>query len=196
MPKTYDEIAPHYDNAIRPLERWFLASLRGRALRLIPDGAQILEVGAGTGLNFVFYPVTARGVATEPSQEMLRFASHKPRPAHIRLLQSCAEDLPFASNAFDAAFATLVFCSLTSPQRAFAELRRVVRSGGTVVLLEHVRPANLLGPVFDLLNLLTVPLFADHFNRRTAAAAEQAGLEVISVEKHKLGILNLILCRV
>ena len=194
--RTYDEVAPHYDAAIRPLDRWFLARLRSKTLSYLPNDARILEIGAGTGLNFVYYPDNALGVATEPSREMLALAARKQRPMGVKLLQSCAEALPFHNGTFDAAFATLVFCSVKSPAEAFHELRRVVRPGGTVLLLDHVRPDGLLGPLFDLLNLLTVPLFDDHFNRRTADEARAAGLNVLKVEKSLLGIINLITCRV
>ena len=194
--RTYDDIAPHYDKAMRPLDRWFLARLRATTLRYLPEGARVLELGAGTGLNFVFYPTNMEAVATEPSSGMLRLAKEKKKPERVRLIQSCAEHLPFKSNSFDAAFATLVFCSLARPAKAFSELRRVVKSGGTVILLEHVRPSGLLGPFFDLLNLITVPLFDDHFNRRTAAEAQANGLELIKVERSLLGIINLIACRV
>ena len=194
--RTYDEVAPHYDAAMRPLDRWFLARLRASTLSHLPDDARVLEIGAGTGLNFVYYPVNARGVATEPSREMLRLAALKRRPSGVKLLQSWAEALPFQDGAFDAAFATLVLCSVKSPAAVFKELRRVVRPGGTVLLLEHVRPNGLLGPVFDLLNLLTVPLFDDHFNRRTADEARDADLNVLKVEKSLLGIINLITCHV
>lgn len=193
---TYDRIAPRYDRAVRPLERWFLARLRANTLRYLPEGARVLELGAGTGLNFVFYPTNTVGVASEPSSGMLRLAAEKERPDKVRLVQSCAEQLPFKNNSFDAAFATLVFCSVANPDEAFNELRRVVKAGGTVLLLEHVRPNGLLGPVFDLLNLITVPLFDDHFNRRTADTAEAAGLKVMKIEKSLLGIINLIACRV
>jgi hypothetical protein len=71
-----------------------------------------------------------------------------------------------------------------------------VKPGGSVILLEHVRPSGLLGPVFDLLNLVTVPLFDDHFNRRTTTAAQLAGLSILRVEESMLGIINLIVCRV
>jgi phosphatidylethanolamine/phosphatidyl-N-methylethanolamine N-methyltransferase len=194
--RTYDDIAPHYDAAMRPLDRWFLARLRATTFRYLPEDARILEIGAGTGRNFVYYPTSTLSIASEPSREMLRIASEKKRPDHTRLIQSCAEQLPFADDCFDAAFATLVFCSLASPKKAFAELRRVVKSGGTVILLEHVRPNGLLGPVFDLLNLVTVPLFDDHLNRRTADEAEANGLQKIKVERSLLGIINLIACRV
>jgi ubiquinone/menaquinone biosynthesis C-methylase UbiE len=194
--RTYDDIAPHYDNAMRPLERWFLAHLREKTLGDLPEGASVLELGAGTGRNFVFYPKNGVGVATEPSGEMLRIAREKTRTDNVKLVQSCAEQLPFKDHTFDAAFATLVFCSLARPEKAFDELRRVVKPGGTVLLLEHVRPGGLLGPVFDLLNLITVRLFDDHFNRRTAAAAQTAGLKIVKIEKSLLGIINLIACRV
>jgi SAM-dependent methyltransferase len=249
-PHTYDAVAPHYDRAIRPLERLLLRRLRAATLHALAadsnasndgnggssdggdgsgsdasdassdggdesvgahnsvggyssvgggvrkGGVRILEVGAGTGLNFAHYPRGVSGAATEPSREMLRRAREKTRPAGIRLVQNSAEALPFADDSFDAAFATLVFCSVASPPEAFAELRRVVRAGGRVVLLEHVRPEGLLGPVFDAFSFFTVRLFRDHFNRRTAEEARRAGLRLLRVERHALGIIQLIVCEV
>jgi len=201
-PPIYDAFAPHYERALRPLERLILARLRAATLRALGDGRdeggqiRLLEIGAGTGLNFPHYPPGAYGAATEPSREMLRLAQRKSRPAGVRLVQNSAEALPFADDTFDAAFATLVFCSVASPSRAFAELRRVVRAGGRVVLLEHVRPDGLLGPVFDALSCLTVRLCKDHFNRRTAQEARRAGLRIVSIQPHALGIIQLITCEV
>ncbi|MDQ1558195.1 MAG: hypothetical protein QOD32_1255 [Pyrinomonadaceae bacterium] len=255
QPPIYDAFAPHYERALRPLERLLLTRLRAATLRALTndddhtrnvgdvnnddgnnsgnnddgnnssdsddnngddsDGSnnsdggsshgdshqrfngRLLEIGTGTGLNFPHYPPGAHGAATEPSREMLRRARLKPPPAGVRLVQNRAEALPFADDTFDAAFATLVFCSVASPPRAFAELRRVVRAGGRVVLLEHVRPPGLLlGHAFDALSFFTVRLFDDHFNRRTAADAERAGLRLLRVEPHALGIVQLIVCEV
>lgn len=191
----YDSFASYYERVMSPLQRWGLLGLRVETLNRLPPG-RILEIGAGTGLNFVHYPPDARGVATEFSREMLKIASTKQKPAGLQLLQNRAEDLPFQNHSFDAAFATLVFCSVESPAKAFAELRRVVRPGGTVMLLEHVRPRGILGPLFDLLNVFTVRLFDDHVNRRTAKLVSEAGLEVVEVKSRLLGIVNLIKCRV
>jgi ubiquinone/menaquinone biosynthesis C-methylase UbiE len=192
---TYDEIAPHYEGISR-FEQRFFPTLRAEALSLLPTDSRILEVGTGTGLNFVHYPSGVSGVASEPSSEMLKLAQLKERPANITIVQNRAEQLPFADASFDAAFATLVFCSVRSPSDAFMELRRVVRRDGLVILLEHVRPKGLLGLIFDVMNLVTVPLFDDHMNRRTAAAAKSAGLEVLEIRSRAFGIINLITCRV
>jgi SAM-dependent methyltransferase len=229
QPPIYDAFAPHYERALRPLERLILTRLRAATLRALVGnsdggggsgdgksdggddgsggdnacdnnakggGGRLLEIGAGTGLNFPHYPPGARGAATEPSREMLRLAQTKPRPANVSLVQNSAEALPFADDAFDAAFATLVFCSVASPPLAFAELRRVVREGGRVVLLEHVRPTGLLGFVFDAISFFTVRLCEDHFNRRTAEEARRAGLRIVRIEPHVLGIIQLIVCEV
>jgi ubiquinone/menaquinone biosynthesis C-methylase UbiE len=195
-PPVYDRLAAHYDRFVGPLERRLLARLRRRAFAELPARGLLLEVGAGTGANFPLYPREASVAATDVSAEMLRRARQKPCRASLRLVQARAEELPFAGSAFDAALATLVFCSVESPARAFAELRRVVRPGGRVVLVEHVRPAGPLGPVFDALTLLTVPLLEDHFNRRTAAEAARAGLRLLRAEPHALGIFQLIVCEV
>src|SRR5678816_3769328 len=121
----YDDFAERYEGVMSPLQRWGLLGLRIEVLRQLPAG-RILEIGAETGLNFVHYPEDASGVATEFSREMLKIASTKTRPEGLQLLQNRAEDLPFRNHTFDAAFATLVFCSVESPVQAFAELRRVV----------------------------------------------------------------------
>lgn len=200
---VYDRAASYYDRWMRPCERAGLARLRARAVAEVAPalagsegGGRLLEVGAGTGGNFPFYPAGARAACVEPSREMILRASSKPdRPAGSLLVRSFAERLPFAAGAFDAALATLVFCSVGSPAGGLAELRRVVRGGGRVVLLEHVRPAGLLGYAFDALSLVTVPLFDDHFNRRTSDEARRAGLEVLKVENYLLGVVQLIVCR-
>jgi ubiquinone/menaquinone biosynthesis C-methylase UbiE len=194
---VYDRIASAYDRAMRPLERMGLSRLRARVLAEIPESARVLEVGAGTGLNFPFYPRACTPACVEPSREMILRASAKSdRPVGALLVQARAEELPFDEDTFDAAFATLVFCSVASPARAFAELRRVVRRGGRVALLEHVRPRNPFGYLFDALSLVTVPLFEDHFNRRTSEEAQHNGLAVERIENHLLGVVQLIVCRV
>lgn len=190
----YDRFAAGYDRAFAPFERRFLSAWRRETLALLPENASILEVGAGTGLNFGFYPTCKHAVASELSLQMLLRAKEKAGP--IEPVQADAQELPFDNDSFDAAFATLVFCSIPDPLKAFAELIRLVRPGGRIVLLEHVRPEGILGPVFDVVSLISVALIEDHFNRRTAKLAAEAGLKVLETRRKAAGIVNLIVCEV
>ncbi len=192
----YDSLAPYYDRVMRLPERWLYARLRTITFAALPEDARLLEVGSGTGANFPFYPRGTRGAASELSFAMIERARGKEPPAGVHLIQSAAERLPFADASFDAAVATLVLCSVTSQPEVFGELRRVVKPGGTIALMEHVRPKGWLGYLFDLLNIMTVALLDDHFNRRTAEEAARAGLSVQRIEPYARGIFNIIICRV
>src|SRR5436309_15504510 len=95
---------------------WVTARARGR----------VLEIGAGTGLNFSYYQDDARVVAFDPDPEQLdEVDSSEARAHHVRLAQASAEDLPFPDAAFDAAVGTLVFCTIPNAARALAEVKRV-----------------------------------------------------------------------
>lgn len=197
MPQPiYDKLAAGYERAFAPFERWFLARWRQETLSYLPADARILEIGTGAGANFQFYPKCENATASELSFKMIEIAASKKESKNISLLQANAEDLPFAANSFDAAFATLVFCSIKDPRKAFLELQRVTSNRGKVVLLEHVRPPGLLGILFDGLNVVTAALIEDHFNRPTAQLAGYAGLKVVEVKRKAWGIVNLIICEV
>jgi ubiquinone/menaquinone biosynthesis C-methylase UbiE len=144
----------------------------------------ILEIGAGNGLNFAYYsPETVEQVeAIEPSGTMLSYAQPRadeaPVPVHIT--QASVENLPFADQHFDSVVVTLVFCSVGDPQRGLSEVRRVLKPGGTLLMIEHVRAHNA---VLVLLQNLYTPLsrrFNDncHWNRETAKTVEQAGFRI------------------
>lgn len=188
----YDRFAAGYDLLLAPLEKRFLSSWRSETLALLPRGARLLEIGAGTGLNFRHYPPCEVAAASDVSREML--SRSRGRTDSIELVQADAQRLPFGEDSFDAAFGTLVFCSIPDPMLAFEELRRVVACGGRIVLLEHVRPSGFLGGCFDLLSVATVALIDDHFNRETAALASASGLRVIEVRRKAGGVVNLIVC--
>lgn len=175
---------------LAPIERRYLGKLRRETLGNLPANSRILEIGAGTGANFEFYPSCSHAVASEISIKMLEIA--KGKTTSIDLVQADAQDLPFPANYFDAAFATLVFCSVPQPAKAFAEIKRVLKPGGKIVLLEHVRPNGLLGPFFDILNVLSVALIDDHFNRRTADIVREAGFLNVTEKRSLAGILDLI----
>jgi SAM-dependent methyltransferase len=104
----------------------------------------VLEIGAGTGLSFPHYPAAVEEVvALEPDEGMATRAARRAGESErrITLVAGSAEDLPFEDASFDWAVAMLVFCTVSDPARALAEVRRVLRPGGGLLFLEHVRSA-------------------------------------------------------
>jgi ubiquinone/menaquinone biosynthesis C-methylase UbiE len=156
----------------------------------------VLEVGAGTGLNFAWYDPARveRVLATEPDSAMLTYAQERLSQARIplTLTQASVEALPFAENTFDSAVVTLVFCSVSDPIRSLQEIKRVLKPEGTLFLFEHVRSQNALtASVQDALVPVTTRLFGHcHWNRNTERAVQEAGFQVTQV-RHLGGRWNL-----
>lgn len=159
---------------VEPLRRELLAQAHG----------VVLEIGAGTGLNFALYTTeqVTRVEAIEPDSAMLNYARKRLSLARVplTLTQAPAEALPFADGTFDCVVATLVFCSVGDPARGFQEIRRVLKPGGTLLLLEHVRAkASFPARLQDLLVPLTTRLAGNcHWNRDTSQAVSTAGFQI------------------
>lgn len=95
----YDKFARSYDKALAPFEKRFLSGWRKETLAYLPENSNILEIGAGTGLNFRFYPNCRRAAASEISHKMLAIAKEKTENENLSLVQADAETLPFAANS-------------------------------------------------------------------------------------------------
>jgi len=192
--RRYDRQARFYDYMEAPWELLIYRGLR-RQLWAHVHGATILEVGVGTGRNLTYHPSGARLIAVDLSPRMLRRAAARARGlgSDVDLLLADAQRLPFRDGAFDAGVATFVFCSVPEPVAGLQEMNRVVRGGGRVHLLEHVRAANpVVGRLMDLLNPLWVRLTGANINRDTVGNVARAGLEIDSVESRSLGMMKLI----
>lgn len=123
--------------------------------RLVSDlTGVVLEIGVGTGANLPHYRKATQVVAIEPNppraQQAHRVAKRCKIPIAVHL--AIAEALPFASGSFDHVVSSLVFCSVHDPRQALHELRRVLRPGGVLHMVEHVRPqtpllANVAGAI-------------------------------------------------
>jgi ubiquinone/menaquinone biosynthesis C-methylase UbiE len=128
-----------YDRLTEGFERRFAEK---RWLELSPASGRVLEIGAGTGWSFRHYPEgVTEVVALEPDDGMRargeRRAAESGRP--VRLVRGSAEDLPFEDDSFDWVVSMVVLCTVADPERAFAEIRRVLRLGGSLLFAEHVR---------------------------------------------------------
>ena len=189
----YDRYPQAYDRLLSPFENRFLSEWREEIVSFLPPAGPIIEIGAGTGLNFKHYSDISHLVATDISLAMLRRAHH--RDSQVRLVQTDACRLPFEENSFSSAIGTLILCSVKDPNGVFSELRRVVVNGGSIVFLEHVRPEGILGRIFDFMNPGTTFLFDDHINRRTPELLADFGFQVTGLKKKAAGVFNLIQCR-
>jgi phosphatidylethanolamine/phosphatidyl-N-methylethanolamine N-methyltransferase len=113
----------------------------------IKPGEQILEVGAGTGLSFPFYPKNCRVVGIDLTGPMLKKGHERIRRFglfHIHLQQMDATQLAFADDSFDAVLAAYVMTAVPNPRAVLSEMCRVCRPGGRIVILNHFTNGNLL----------------------------------------------------
>lgn len=178
-----------YDVITRGAEKKFLGAHRASLIGGV--GGRVLDVGSGTGANFGYYPRDTEVVGIEPDPHMLKRAQTKAerlgRP--VKLLAESAEELPFPDGSFDAAVATLVFCTIPDLDRALGELRRVLRQGGRLRFLEHVRAET---PGWAHFQDCMVPLWKRigagcHPNRDTVKAIEKAGFRMQELTRYAFG---------
>jgi ubiquinone/menaquinone biosynthesis C-methylase UbiE len=144
----------------------------------------VLEIGAGNGLNFAFYEPerVERVEATEPDSAMLGFARARAAKARVpvNLTQAPVEKLPFADESFDSAVVTLVFCSVGDPERGLREVRRVLKPGGSLLMVEHVRAHGAIAATMQNIITPITKLVAGnrHWNRNTEKAVIEAGFQI------------------
>jgi ubiquinone/menaquinone biosynthesis C-methylase UbiE len=135
-PSSLRGTAALYDLVLALGERRSMRALRA-AILARADG-RTLEIGAGTGLNLPHYPAAVTELTlTEPDGEMARRLRRR-AGAHAVLLAG-ADALPFADDRFDTVVSTLVLCTVPDAEAAVAELRRVLRPGGSLLFIEHLR---------------------------------------------------------
>lgn len=191
MTDVFDHIATGYDLGMLPLEVAVLRRLRRRAFPKVRG--RVLELGVGTGVNLPLYPPDATVVALDHSAPMLRQSLRRQRRARVWAVQADAHHLPFPADAFDAVTGSLLFCSVAEPARALAEIRRVLRPGGRLLLVEHTRGKGLGALFTDSLNPLWLAWNGVcRLNRETSRLIREAGFRVIREEARILGIFRLL----
>ena len=173
-----------YDRQIARTEK---AGLRVFRQRLLAGASgDVLEIGGGTGANLPCYgPAVGSLTITEPQPPMLRrleraVQAHRPG---TRVLRAPAEDLPFDDDSFDVAVSTLVLCGVDDQPRALRELHRVLRPGGRLLFIEHLRSDDPgLARLQDRMNWLNRLVVCCDCNRRTLDSIHGTGFAVTQVQ--------------
>jgi ubiquinone/menaquinone biosynthesis C-methylase UbiE len=179
--------AAGYDTFQANMERNFLGRIR--AEMLAGATGRVVEIGAGTGANLQHYPRSIdEVVCTEPEEPMARRLSRKAEQSdlNVTVVHAPAEQLPFEDDSFDTAVATLVLCTVSDPARSLAEIHRVLRPGGRLIFVEHVRsPEPGLAKWQDRLHPLWVRFgHGCHCNRPTL---ESIAASPLRLESHRRG---------
>jgi SAM-dependent methyltransferase len=154
----------------------------------------VVEIGAGTGSNFIHFPATTSSVvAVEPENYLRRFAQARADGARIPISvrAGVAERLPVPDKSCDAAIACLVLCSVSSQVEALAEIRRTLRPGGELRFLEHVRAPGFrkarAQEFLDRSRAWPTLVGGCHCARDTVTAIESCGFEITRIRRLVIG---------
>jgi SAM-dependent methyltransferase len=167
------------------------AGLAGYRANLLAEASgDVLEIGGGTGANLPYYgPSVASLALVEPAPAMLKRLDRKARATAptAKVLRAPAEDLPYDDATFDTVVSTLVLCSVPDQPRAVAELRRVLRPGGRLLFLEHVRSDDpKLARMQDRMNVINRLVVHCDCNRPTLDTLRAGGFEITAVDHSSL----------
>ncbi len=157
-------------------------------------GESVLFVAAGSGLNFANFPPHRDIVAIDVNVEALRRARSRAESydGNLRLMKADVQKLPFEKASFDTIATASTFCSVPSPHQGLSELYRVLKPGGRLLMLEHVRSCNpLIAFEQDMMNLAVRYLGSD-VNRETVGAVREAGFVIDRIRSAYLDVFLMI----
>jgi ubiquinone/menaquinone biosynthesis C-methylase UbiE len=187
--RSYDKQMGFWDRKLfRDTREWICGRARG----------DVLEVAIGTGLNLDRYPDGVRLTGIDFSPEMLAHARRRADRLgrSVDLREGDAHALEFPDESFDTVVCTFSLCSIPDDRRAVAEMVRVLRPDGRLLLADHVVstawPARMLQ---RLLELVTIPIGDEHFRRRPIRHVRAAGLSIEQHERFTLGIVERLAAR-
>lgn len=182
--ERFDRDMAFWERILFPGDReWACGQARG----------EVLEVAVGTGRNLDHYPADAHLTGIDLSPKML--ARARQRAADVRpdtdLLEADAQQLPFDDAGFDTVVCTFSLCSIPDDRAAVAEMARVLRPGGRLILVEHVAsPSPPVRAVQWLIHQVTYRLACEHMLRRPRRVLAATGLAPVHGERRKLGIVD------
>jgi ubiquinone/menaquinone biosynthesis C-methylase UbiE len=189
--RVWDKTAPGYDKQIAFFEKnWFSGGrewLGGRAR------GEVLEVAIGTGRDLPHYPADVTITGIELSPVMLAIANQRAKDLgrDVDLREGDAEQLAFDDASFDTVVCALALCTIPHPVAALDEMRRVLRPGGHLLLLDHI--GSNWPPVYAaqwLLERITIANAGEHFTRRQLPLVTAAGFQVVETERLRAGTVE------
>ena len=190
--KAWRKNADRYDRMIGWWERRMFGEDNrpwacGRA-----DG-RVLEVAVGTGLNLPFYDAGVSLVGVDLSPEMLAIARRRADEAgrDVDLREGDAHDLDFEDASFDSVVSTFSLCNIPDVDQAVSEMHRVLRPGGRLILVDHIRSS--VKPVLwvqKAAELLTVRMDGDHLTRRPSRNVVRQGFDITESERFAWGVVE------
>lgn len=150
------------------------------------------EVAIGTGLNLPYYPSDVKLTGIDISSEMLAAARIRATELKIpaELEEGDAQDLPFPDATFDTVISTYAMCSIPDEVHTISEMKRVLREGGRLILVDHIRSS--VKPIFWLQRLLELRPKRDkgELTRRPLLHVQAAGFEIQASDRLRAGIIE------
>jgi ubiquinone/menaquinone biosynthesis C-methylase UbiE len=194
--RYWDKHSASYDKQMGFFDRHLFGD--SRAWVCAQATGDTLEVAVGTGLNLPFYPEQVRLTGIDFSPAMLAIARERAtglgRPADLREADAMA--LPFPDGSFDTVVCTFSLCAVPDDGRAVAEMYRVLRPGGLLLLADHVAGGSSpVRAIQKVMELVTVPLQGEYFLRRPLRHVQAQGMEIVRRDRFKAGITERLAAR-
>jgi ubiquinone/menaquinone biosynthesis C-methylase UbiE len=194
--RQYASEASAYDRSSALSERWLLGAGH-RAWACSRATGRTLEVAIGTGLNLGEYPAAVRVVGIDLTPQMLELARRRAGDLgrRVELCEGDAQALPFRDGTFDTVLSTYAMCSVPDLALAIAEARRVLRRGGRLILVDHVRSS--VAPLYWVQRALELApsRTQDELTRRPIEQVRAAGFEIEEVDRMRAGVLERLVAR-
>jgi ubiquinone/menaquinone biosynthesis C-methylase UbiE len=194
--RYWDKHAGSYDREMAFFERVLFGD--GRAWVCRQATGRVLEVAVGTGRNLAYYPDTVSLTGIDASPAMLAIARRRAGDLgrDVGLQVGDAQALAFPDGAFDTVVCTLSLCGIPDPERAVAEMKRVLRPDGRLLLLDHVAGAHWdVRALQRLLETVTVRVGGEHLLRRPLVQVQAAGFQIERRERYKRGVVERLVAR-
>jgi ubiquinone/menaquinone biosynthesis C-methylase UbiE len=190
--RAYAKEAPRYDRASEFAERRLLGT-EHREWVCSRAAGQTLEVAIGTGLNLAHYPQGVDLTGIDLSPDMLALAAKRAKAlgVAVKLTEGDAQRTPFPDGAFDTVVCTYALCSVPDDAAAIAEMRRVLRAGGRLILVDHIRSS--VGPILWLqwlIELVQRRTSGEYLTRRPSMHLRPEDFRIEARDRLRAGVVE------